>query len=156
MPPQLAGVVQLLSAPPPVQVRDEGAVSLTVMVNVCAALVSTPPLAVPPLSWMCTVTVVLPSTLAAGVYVRVPVSEIAGWTLNRPLSSLVTMKSTTCADSLAGPALIEVAQPAIVCRPEFSLTAWLAPLTNEGTSLTGFTVIVTVALADGTIWSLAR
>ena len=37
------------------------------MVNVCTALVSTPPLAVPPLSWIWTVTVAVPLALAAGV-----------------------------------------------------------------------------------------
>ena len=43
-----------------------------VIVNVCGALVSTPLLAIPPLSWRRTVTVVVPLAAAAGVYVRVP------------------------------------------------------------------------------------
>ena len=41
--------------------------AVTVMVKVWVALVSTPPLAVPPLSWMLTVTVAEPLALAAGV-----------------------------------------------------------------------------------------
>ena len=40
---------------------------VTVIVNVWAALVSTPPLVVPPLSCICTVTVAEPFALAAGV-----------------------------------------------------------------------------------------
>ena len=41
--------------------------AVTAMLKVCAAEVSTPPLAVPPLSWACTVTTALPSALAASV-----------------------------------------------------------------------------------------
>ena len=40
---------------------------LTVIVNVCALLVSTPPSAMPPLSLMLTVTVAVPWALGAGV-----------------------------------------------------------------------------------------
>ena len=40
---------------------------VTVIVNVCGALVSTPPLAVPPLSWMLTVTVATPNASGAAV-----------------------------------------------------------------------------------------
>src|SRR5258707_15700899 len=44
--------------------------ALTVIMNICGALVSTPPLAVPPLSWMFSVMVdVPPVELACGVYV---------------------------------------------------------------------------------------
>src|SRR5438105_11139973 len=43
---------------------------VTVMVKVCAALVSTPPLAVPPSSRISTVTVAMHLALASGVYVR--------------------------------------------------------------------------------------
>ena len=39
----------------------------TEIVKVCAALVSWPPLAVPPLSWTCTVTVAVPLAVVAGV-----------------------------------------------------------------------------------------
>ena len=41
--------------------------ALTVIVNVWVALVSTPPLDVPPLSWIWTLTVVEPFAFAAGV-----------------------------------------------------------------------------------------
>ena len=41
--------------------------AVTLMTKVCEALVSTPLLSTPPLSWICTVTVALPLALAAGV-----------------------------------------------------------------------------------------
>ena len=41
--------------------------AVTVIVKVCVALVSTPPLAVPPSSVIVTVTVAVPLALAAGV-----------------------------------------------------------------------------------------
>ena len=41
--------------------------AVTVMVKVWVALLSTPPLAVPPSSWMLTVTMAEPLALAAGV-----------------------------------------------------------------------------------------
>ena len=41
--------------------------AVTVIVKVCGPLVSTPPFAVPPSSWMRTVTVAEPAALAAGV-----------------------------------------------------------------------------------------
>jgi hypothetical protein len=40
---------------------------VTVIVNVWGPLVSTPPLAVPPLSWIWTETIVVPFAFAAGV-----------------------------------------------------------------------------------------
>ena len=52
--------------------------AVTVMVKVCAALVSTPLLAVLPLSSAMTVTVAVPLELAAGVKVSVPAALIAG------------------------------------------------------------------------------
>ena len=42
-----------------------GLTAVTVIVNVCGSLVSTPPLAVPPSSWIRTVTVTVPLALAA-------------------------------------------------------------------------------------------
>ena len=62
--------------------------------EVCAALVSTPPLATPPLSCSITVTVTTPKAFAAGVNVSTPAGEIAGWALNRALLLLLTMKSS--------------------------------------------------------------
>ena len=54
-------------------------------------LVSTPPPAVPPLSWATTVTVAVPKALAAGVKVSVPFVPMAGWALKRLLLSFVTV-----------------------------------------------------------------
>src|SRR5947207_1728505 len=65
----------------------EGA-SLTgvmVIVKVWLALVSTPPLAAPPLSCNWTVTVALPLALVAAVYVNIPLGAIAGCAENSPL-----------------------------------------------------------------------
>ena len=59
--------------------------------------------------------------------------------------------------SLAVPLLRLVAQPKAVCAPESSLTVWSAPLVKLGTSLTGLTVIVTIAAlaeaADDEMWN---
>ena len=65
---------------------------MTVMLKVCGALVSVPPLAVPPSSWMRTVTVAAPLAPNPGVKVRVPVGLTAGWAEKRALLSLLTMK----------------------------------------------------------------
>ena len=62
---------------------------VTVIVKVCAALVSAPPLAVPPLSWIWTVTVAVPLALAAGVYVSLPVGVDRRLRGNSPLLSLL-------------------------------------------------------------------
>src|SRR4051794_39265215 len=89
----------------------------TVMVNVCAALVSAPPFAVPPVSCTCTVTVAVPLTPAAGVNVKAPAAEIAGCIENSATLLLLAMKFSSCGDSSAGPALIDVAQPTTDCVP---------------------------------------
>ena len=57
--------------------------AVTSMMKLCVAEVSTPPLAVPPLSWMLIVIVAVPFAFAAGVYVSVPVALTAGATANR-------------------------------------------------------------------------
>src|SRR4029079_4216322 len=89
--------------------------AVTVMVNVCAALVSAPPLATPPLSCSCTVTVADPFAVAAGVNVSVPFAATAGCAENSALLLLLTMKFSAWLLSSAGPALIAVAQPVIDC-----------------------------------------
>src|SRR5438309_1089272 len=97
----------------------EGA-SLTgviVIVKVCAALVSTPPLAVPPLSLARTVTVAVPRALAARGSAGLPFGETAGWEVNRALLLLVTRNETAWPDSSAGPAVMAVAQPEADCAP---------------------------------------
>ena len=66
------------------------------------------------------------------------------------------MKSTAWPASLAGPALIAVAQPLDAWAPASSLTVWLAPLVKLGTSLTGLTVIVIDAVSLLRLPSLAR
>jgi hypothetical protein len=65
-----------------------------VTVKVCAALVATPLLAVPPESCIVTVTVALPLAFAAGVNVSVPLALIDGWALKRALLLFVTVKLT--------------------------------------------------------------
>ena len=60
--------------------------------------------------------------------------------------SLVTTKSTVWLDSLAGPALMAVAQPLTDAAPESSSTVWFAPLVKLGASLTELTVIVKVVV----------
>src|SRR5437773_1644764 len=96
------------------------------MVNVCGGLVSDPPLSVPPSSCNRTVTVATPFALAAGVYVSVPFGAIAGCVENKALLVFEThvgqVKSTTCAASFAGPALIAVAQLPPFCAPASSTT----------------------------------
>ena len=59
----------------------------TVIVNVCAALVSTPPFVVPPFSLSTTDTVVEPVAPAAVVKVSAPLAAIAGCSENRRLLS---------------------------------------------------------------------
>src|SRR5262249_39664251 len=68
---------------------------LMVIVNCCGALVSTPPLAVPPLSWAVTVTcTTVPPANGLGVNVSVPDPSIAGWTSNAPGLSFDTWNDT--------------------------------------------------------------
>src|SRR5438132_1067432 len=95
---------------------------VTVIVNVCGALASTPPFAVPPLSCNCTVTVAGPFAFAAAVKVSVPLAATAGCAENSALLLFVTMKLSACADSSGGPALIAAAQPTTVCVPASSST----------------------------------
>ena len=118
---------------------------LTVMTNVWFALLSMPPLTIPPSSWMLSVIAAEPFASAAGVKVSVPMALTAGAALNRAGFVLPTMlKCTVWLDSF-GPGLMKLAQPSRVCGPASSLTVWSAPLTKLGASLIGLTVIVTVA-----------
>ncbi len=119
---------------------------VTVITNVCVALVSTPLFRTPPLSWSLTETVALPLRFATAVKVRVPVGEIWGWAEKRALASLVTMKLRVWPDS-RGPSLIAVAQPVNDCAPAFSRTVLSPPLVNDGASFTAVTVIVIVWVA---------
>ena len=90
--------------------------------KVCARLASLPPLAVPPLSCNWTVTVAEPLALPAAVKVNVPFAAMAGCAENNGWLLLLTIKSRSCADSFAVPALIAVAHVPTVCGPESSET----------------------------------
>src|SRR5262245_32186905 len=83
---------------------------LTVMMEVCGALVSTPPLKVPPSSFRMMVRVAAPFAFSAGVYVNVPVAEMAGAAANKAGLLLLIIKVSACADSFAGPGLMLLAQ----------------------------------------------
>ena len=96
---------------------------VTVIVKLSAGDVSTPPFAVPPLSWSASVIVAVPLVLAAGVYVSVPVGDTAGPALKSDGFVLPVMLNVrVCADSLAGPELMAIAQGVTVCGPAFSST----------------------------------
>ena len=81
------------------------------MPKVTAALESSPPFAVPPLSLATTVTVALPNAFAAGAYVSVPPELTAGCVEKRPELVLETANVTFWLASLAGPGEIAVAHP---------------------------------------------
>src|SRR3954469_23596480 len=130
--------------------------AVTVTVKVCVALVSMPPLATPPLSCSCTVTVAEPLALAAGVNDSVPLAATAGCAENSALLLLLTMKFSAWPLSSAGPALMLVAQAARVCAPASSATVWLAPMVKLGASLTEAIVTVTVATLLSSDALLAR
>ena len=84
------------------------------MKNVCAALVFTPPLAVPPLSCATTVIVAVP-VVDPAVNVSVPLLLIAGCTVKSALLLFVTLKLTVCEDSLEGPGEMLVTAEVNVC-----------------------------------------
>src|SRR5437667_25447 len=113
------------------------------MVKVTAVEVSTPPLAVPPLSESVTVAVALPFALGAGVKLSTPVAEIDGCTLEGARVWLEGWKWTVWPPSSAGPAEMAVAHAAEYA-PESSLTVTLPPPVNDGASLTAVTVMVKV------------
>src|SRR5262245_12564248 len=116
------------------------------MANVCEALVSTPPLLVPPLSCNRTVTVADPFAFNAGVYVSFPVVSTAGNTENSVSLFVLTRKLRDCPDSSVGPAVMLVAHPLTVCAPASSRVCWSTPGVNEGVSLTAVTVRLDVSV----------
>ena len=79
------------------------------IVKVWSFDVSSPPLAVPPLSFRRTVTVAEPTWSGSVVNVRVPLGETAGCTSKRALLSLLASKVSVCAPS-PGPGETDVAQ----------------------------------------------
>jgi hypothetical protein len=96
--------------------------AVTSIVNVCGALVFTPPLATPPLSLMLTETVAFPFAFGAGVKASLPAAFTAGCPENRVVLSFVTRKLSVCVDSFAGPLLRLVAHPTTKRCPESSFT----------------------------------
>src|SRR5207253_4182871 len=82
----------------------------TLMLNICEADVSTPPLAVPPLSFAVTVTwTVVVGAAKLVLKVNVPVELTAGWAVKMALLLFETRNETVCVPSF-GPALMAVAQ----------------------------------------------
>src|SRR5579872_985812 len=107
--------------------------AVTLMLKVCGALVSTPPLEVPPLSCSVMVIAAVPFAFAAVVNVTTPVGLIDGPAeKSAGLVLPVTLKCTVWPDSLAGPGLIAVAQGFTVCGPASSSTVISAPLVKLG------------------------
>ena len=134
-----------------------GAGALTVMVNVWAVEVATPPLATPPLSARMTWTVAVPMLVAADWYVNAPVvASMAGAVLNvRPPVVPVTWRVKArvwAASSVAatGPRNMPVANVLTVWGPASSGTAGGLPasVAKDGASLTAATVMVNVWTAD--------
>ena len=90
-----------------------------------------------------------PLAFAAGVKERVPVELTDGPAAKSPGFVLpVTVNVSNWLDSLAGPALMEVAQEGNTWGPQSSRTARFEPATNEGGSLTGLTLIVNACEAE--------
>ena len=129
---------------------------VAVMMKFCTAEVSTPPLVVPPSSCTRRLRLAVPLMFGAVVKVSTPVGDTAGATENiAGLSFAVMVKVRVCADSLAGPALMPVAHGLIVCAPMSLTMVTVGPAVNAGTSLTGVSVIDTVAGSELTMLSLA-
>ncbi|MPN10616.1 hypothetical protein SDC9_157911 [bioreactor metagenome] len=78
----------------------------------------------PKLSLNCTVTSATPLAFKAGVNVKVPSAATAGATLKRAPLLELTRNSTVCGSAIssAGPAIILVAQLAILCATASSAT----------------------------------
>src|SRR5204862_6072467 len=121
----------------------------TLIVNEQVPDTSTPPLAVPPLSRTRSVMFAVPVAPATGVNVSVPFALTAGPAVKSPgLLFAVTSNVRVWLDSLAGPGLMPVAQPGNDAAPRELSAMTLGPQLKLGASLTGLTVIVTVAVFD--------
>ena len=131
---------------------------LTVIVKVCGAEVSIPPLAVPPLSASTDCTVAVPNVPFVAVNVRVPVGETTGAALKVRLpvaDSTVVVKLRVWADSSGGPAEIAVWKFVKVCGPALSSTDAEVPPVKLGASLTAVTLMTKVCGAEESIPPLA-
>src|SRR4029078_155977 len=109
--------------------------AVTVIVNVCGALVLMPPVALPPLSRASPVTTAVTLAPAFGVNDKVPVfASTAGCVANSALLSFDTTKNTLWPLSLAGPALIAVAHGLMVRGRASATAVRSSPFTHEGVS----------------------
>src|SRR5581483_3510304 len=107
------------------------------MVKFCAALVSLPPLAVPPASWAVTLIVAVPDWYGASVYVSLPLVSTVGATLKR-LPPLVTVTWYACS-----------ASPAVLLPGPGVYVAQFGTLTCAGAPVTFSFVTVLLALKLG-------
>ena len=116
--------------------------AVTVIVNVCAALVSSPPKAVPPSSTR------LDRHGRDAARARRRRCRSGSRRLHLRLRgnseglSLLTMNETVWPASFGGPGEMPVAHPVTVRAPASSSTVWSAPAMKLGRSLTAVTVIV--------------
>src|SRR5438046_1508693 len=117
------------------------------MLNCCTADVSTPPFAVPPLSWICTETIAVPNASGAEVNVKLPLASTAGCALKSALLLFVTLNVSVCPDSSAGPLLTALSQPSTVCSAPSSFSPSSSPSITLGASLTALTVITNCTTA---------
>src|SRR5437764_2055825 len=116
--------------------------AVMLMVNDFGALVSWPPLTVPPLSCAWTVTTAEPATFGASVKVSVPEGLMAGCTANWAGLAAVTINVTVWPASLAGPGEMLVTKFGTVCGPAFSSTVGFGPRLKVGGWFTCRTVMV--------------
>src|SRR3954469_665500 len=119
------------------------------MVKVCVAEVSTPPLAVPPLSVMRRMMVATPSAAGLVAKLSTPVDETDGPALNKPGLSLAVISNDTVCEPSLGPAEMPVAHAMLTAvgmpRVWLVIGPTLPPAVKLGTSLTQVTVTVTFA-----------
>src|SRR5262245_51971080 len=121
----------------------QGCGLVTAIVNDWGALVSVPPLAVPPVSLRTMVIVAVPLVFGLGVKVSFPVGSIEGGAENSDgLLLFCTWNVADCPASSGGPMEMAVAQLAIDCGPLSSVMFWPAPLVKLGAAFTSRSVII--------------
>src|SRR5207247_5571176 len=121
-------------------------IGCTSMTNVCAADVSMPPFAVPPLSDSVSVIVAAPIVFVAGVYVSVPFAATAGPAENSAGLLLPVTLNVSVWPLSFGPALIDVAQLFTVRAPLFSNTDSSGAFVNDGGAFAPVAVRVSVCV----------
>lgn len=118
--------------------------AVTTMSNSTDVDVSSPPLAVPPSSRSSIVIVAVPLALVAGLNPSTPEALTATPPANKV--GLVLLVTTNATPWVSGsPSEMSVAHPLPMYTPESSSTVTSPAFVNVGASLTGLTVIVTVA-----------